>query len=553
MALVQRRIGLLFAVFFLLLVLAALRTLYIGAVRGGTLSHAAASQQLAHLTVPAERGSIRDRNGVELAVSQPADDVAVTPYLVKDPLVAAGRLAPLLGQQRDAVLALLSKRHTGFVYLARRLADSKARAIVRLRIPGIQVTPVERREYPRSPLASQVLGMVGTDGSGLSGLEYARNTVLRGRDGERRVVNDALGQPISITDTRPELPGTPLSLTVDAAIQTRVEDVLGALGRVYRPKAATAIVMDPRSGEILAMANWPRVDFSNPVGAPLSAYQNRAVAFNYEPGSTFKAFTVAGALEEGLVTPQTSFDLPPQIQVADRSIHDAEARGSVTYTTAQILSRSSNVGAVTIGLRLGRRKFDYWVRRFGFGSPTGVDLPGEERGQVLPVSRYSGSTMGNVPIGQGLSVTPLQMATAYSAIANGGTLRPAHIVRSIGGNPTSPPPGRRVISSTTAIQLRDMLRGVLAPGGTASEVSIPGYQLAGKTGTANKIDPATGLYSNSAYVASFVGFAPASSPRLLTAVMVDEPQTAIYGGVVAAPAFGQIMSFALPYLRIPPG
>jgi len=198
-------------------------------------------------------------------------------------------------------------------------------------------------------------------------------------------------------------------------------------------------------------------------------------------------------------------------------------------------------------------RFDSWVHRFGFGTPTGVDLPGEERGQVLAVSQYSGSSMGNLPIGQGESVTPLQIATAYSAIANGGILRPPHVVAAVDGHSVSTPPGHRVISSQTASELRDMLRGVLAPGGTASEVAIPGYQLAGKTGTANKVDPSTGQYSTTRYVASFVGFAPASRPRLLAAVMVDEPQSQIYGGVVAAPAFGQIMGFALPYLGIPPG
>jgi cell division protein FtsI/penicillin-binding protein 2 len=263
--------------------------------------------------------------------------------------------------------------------------------------------------------------------------------------------------------------------------------------------------------------------------------------------------TVGGALSDGLVTPDTSFNLAPQIQVADRTIHDAELRGSQTMSVARILAQSSNVGAITIGLRLGRVRFDQWVRQFGFGSPTGVDLPGEERGQVLPVQRYSGSSMGNLPIGQGESVTPLQVATAYAAVANGGILRPPHIVAGIGGRAVPTPAGHRVVSPEIAGQLRQMLEGVLAPGGTASEVAIPGYKLAGKTGTASKIDRATGQYSSSRYVASFVGFAPAQDPKLLVAVMVDEPQGAIYGGTVAAPAFGQIMSFALPYLRIPPG
>jgi cell division protein FtsI (penicillin-binding protein 3) len=310
--------------------------------------------------------------------------------------------------------------------------------------------------------------------------------------------------------------------------------------------------MDPRDGEVLAMANWPRVDANDPAGAPAYARQNRALGFNYEPGSTFKPFTVAGALEDKVVRPDTKFELGDTIQVADRTIHNNNNEPGGVFTTEEILAESNNVGTITIGLKLGAKRFSRWVNRFGFGRPTGIDLPGEERGQVLPRSKYSGSSMGNLPIGQGISVTPIQMADEYAAIANGGMLRPPRIVGAVGGAATKTPPGRRIMSSRTAADLREMLEGVFAPGGTASEVSIPGYDLAGKTGTANKVDPKTGLYSTESYVASFVGFAPARHPQLLCAVMVDEPQGAIYGGVVAAPAFGQIMAFALPYLRIAP-
>jgi cell division protein FtsI/penicillin-binding protein 2 len=548
----RRRIGLLFGLFVALLALGALRSVYLGAFAAAKLRRAAADQQVTRVIIPALRGSILDRNGLPLAVSQPAADVYATPYLVKDPVAAAKQLAPLLGQSPDALTTKLAARRTGFVYLARRVPDASAQAISRLRIAGIAQTPAQLRGYPNRTLAAQVLGAVGIDGQGLSGLEYSRDGVLHGRDGQRQIVSDAVGHPISMRDLRAPRPGATLGLTLDAGIQSRVEDVLAGIGATYRPKGATAIVMDPRTNEILAMANWPRVD-ANAIGsAPPYALQNRAVAYNYEPGSTFKAVTVAGALSDGLVTPDTTFFLPPQIQVADRTIHDAELRGSQTMSVARILAQSSNVGAITIGLRLGRTRFDQWVRQFGFGSPTGVDLPGEERGQVLPVQRYSGSSMGNLPIGQGESVTPLQIATAYAAVANGGILRAPHIVRSIGSHDARMPAGHRVVSPEVARELRQMLEGVLAPGGTASEVRIPGYNLAGKTGTASKIDPATGQYSDSRYVASFVGFAPAQDPKLLVAVMVDEPQGAIYGGTVAAPAFGQIMSFALPYLRIPP-
>ncbi len=553
MTIVQRRIGGIFALFFGLLLIAGGRTLYLGALKGGSLRKAAATQQLTYEVVPAQRGSITDRNGVDLAVSEPAQDVSADPYLLTEPLATAQKLAPLLGKPQAQVLRELSQR-SGFVYLARALPAKQAREVMALKVPGVSGTPVMRRVYPRATLAAQVLGAVGTEGDGLSGLEYSSNSLLHGHTGERRVVSDARGQPVSISEPHPEQAGTPLSLTIDANIQQRAEEVLGAVGRVFSPKDATAIVMDPRTGAILAMANWPQVNPNDPSASSPEAMENRAVGFDYEPGSTFKAVTVAGALQQGLVTPTSSFFVPNQIRVADRTIHDDTEHADETLTTAQILAQSSNVGAIKIGALEGPSNFSNWVSRFGFGRRTGIELPGEEIGQVLPVSKYSGSSMGNLPIGQGQLVTPLQMASAYSAIANGGILQPPHIIQSVGSRSQAVPAGRRVISAQTAGSLRQMLEGVLAPGGTASEVSIPGYQLAGKTGTASKVDPATGEYSKTAYVASFMGFAPASNPKLLCAVIVDEPQAgSIFGGTVAAPAFGEIMSFALPYLRIPPG
>jgi cell division protein FtsI (penicillin-binding protein 3) len=549
---IERRIGLLFLAFCALLVLAGLRALQLGGLKSGSLREKADTQQVSQVPVPARRGTITDRKDVELAVSEPADDIAVTPYLIKDPAGAARRLAPLLHQPLDAVLRKVAQRHTGFVYLVRQLPASQAQRIGKLDMPGIQLIPSSRRIYPQRWMAAQLLGAVGTDGNGLSGLEYARDKTLRGKDGERRLVKDALGQPISLADVRAAKPGHNVTLTLDAAIQDKVEAVLQQVGQKFSPRGATALVMDPRNGAIMALANWPRVDADNLTGAPAYARQNRAIGSTYEPGSTFKAFTVAGALMDHKVTPSTPFNVPPQLQVADRTIHDAEDHGYETLTTAQILAQSSNIGADLIAAKVGRTQFDHWIRTFGFGKPTGIDLAGEESGIVPQLKQYSGSTMGNLPIGQGLAVTPLQMAAAYSAIANGGILRPPHIIERQGDRTVPIPRGRRIIKPAVAAQLRSMLVGVLGPGGTASEASIPGYKLAGKTGTAQKPDPVHGGYSDTKFVASFVGFAPADDPRLLVAVMVDEPQGEIYGGLVAAPAFQAITSFALPYLGIPP-
>lgn len=551
--LTDRRIALLFLVFVLALVVALLRATWFGAVRAPALKQAAATQQVQEIELPAPRGTITDRRGDVLAVSEAAKDVSATPYLIREPLRTANALAPLLGARPEAILDKLDT-DSGFVYLKRRLPAARAAEIARLRIEGITLTPSSLRTYPRDWLASQLLGTASEEPGGGTGLEYSQDRVLRGDDGLRRIVSDALGRPLSIRDERPTVPGRDIQLTIDAGLQEKVESVLDGVGQVYRPRrGAAAIVMNPRTSEILALANWPRVDANDPAAAPEWARVNRAVGTTLEPGSTFKAFTVAGALEDRAVTPETPFHLPVELHVADRVLHDSHERGEETATVAEILAKSSNIGAVRIALEIGARRFDQWVHAFGFGRPTGVALPGEERGIVPTYDDYSGSSIANLPIGHGLAVTPMQMMAAFAAIANGGILRTPKLIKAVGGEEQPTARGRRVISERTAAQVRAMLRGVLAPGGTAAEAEIPGYDLAGKTGTANKVDADTGEYSRERYIASFIGFAPADRPELLVSVVVDEPQGAIYGGEVAAPAFQKIVAFALPYLGIRPG
>src|SRR6476619_5776003 len=548
---IERRIGLLFASFLLLLVLGIGRAAWVQGVQGGGLTADAQSQQMETVPVPGLRGSILDRKGRELAVSEDAVDVIATPYQVKDPPQMARKLAPILHISKHHILKNLDSGSSGFAYLARDADLTAAGRIRKLGLTGVTTVPASRRVYPEGKLAGQVIGTVGVDGQGLTGLEAADNTIVGATNGEQRVVLDGLGKAIERNTISTATDGQNIKLTLDAAIQARTEDVLANVAQTYQPLGATAIVMDPRNAQILAMANWPTVDPSNPAGASPQALQNMATGFTYEPGSTFKAFTVAGALMEHLVTPSTVFDLPVELQVADRTISDAEPRGPESLTVAQILAQSSNVGAVKIGLEVGAQHFYDWVRKFGFGQPTGVAFPGEEQGIVPTPSEFSGSTMGNLPIGQGLSVTPMQMAAAYSAIADGGVLRAPQLVLDEDDHSVPEPKGHRIISSKSAAQIRTMLEGVLAPGGTASEVSVPGYTLAGKTGTAQVAE--NGTYSETKFVASFVGFAPAQDPKLLVAIVVNQPtQGSYYGGTVAAPAFGEIAKFALPYLGIPP-
>jgi cell division protein FtsI (penicillin-binding protein 3) len=551
MRLIDRRLGLLFCIFCLVFSFAIARSFWLQGVKGGSLSAEARSQQVTRVTIPGERGNVLDRNGKVLATSEDAADVIATPYQVENPGQTALRLHDVLGEPTADLLNALSDRSSGFAYLARKVSSNDAARIDKLNIAGISTVPTSRRLYPQGDLASQVIGAVGTDNQGLTGLEHSENSVLGGANGEQDVVHDALGRPLKMETVSPASVGEDVQTTIDAAIQGKTEEALAEAAQHYQAKGATAIVMNPNTGEVLAMANWPGFDPENLQNATSEQLENRATGFTYEPGSTFKAFTVASALEDHVVTPSSSFYLPSEIHIYDRTIGEAEPRPPETLTTAQILAQSSNVGAVTIGLKEGADRFSRWINNFGFGRPTDLGYPGEERGIVPTRDQYSGSTMGNLPIGQGLAVTPMQMATAYSAIADGGILRHPTLIRSVGGQPaeqnTDP---HRVISARTAGQLRRMLEGVLEPGGTASSVSVPGYVLAGKTGTAQKVE--NGTYSNTDYVASFVGFAPAQRPKLLVAVVVDQPQYVHTGGAVAAPVFGQIASFALPYLGIRP-
>ena len=555
MGLIERRIGLLFAVFILMFCVAIGRAAWIQAVQGRSLAADAHLQQTDAVAIPGARGAILDRNGKQLAISEDAADVIATPYQVTDPGEAAHELAKALGVPEDQILESLGDGSAGFAYLARQVDLPTAARVRRLHLDGVTTLPATRRVYPEGQLAAQVIGTVGVDGDGLTGLEESQNDVLAGKDGQRQVVLDGLGKEIERETTQPAEHGADLKLTIDAGLQAETQRVLAGVADTYKPRAATAIVMDPRNAQVLAMANWPTVNPGDPASADPEDLQNMATGFTYEPGSTFKAFTVAGALADGVVTPDTVFDLPVELQVADRTITDAHERGPISLPVSQILAQSSNVGAAMIGLRLnevmGDDRFDHWVRKFGFGEPTGIQFPGEEQGVVLHPSEYSGSTMVNLPIGQGLLVTPIQMAAASAAIADGGLYRTPQLVLSENGERVEQPAPRRVINASTASKLSTMLEGVLAPGGTASEVSVPGYTLAGKTGTAQKV--VDGEYSHTQFVASFVGYAPADDPQLLVCVVVDEPsQVSYYGGVVAAPAFGEIAKFALPYLGIPP-
>jgi cell division protein FtsI/penicillin-binding protein 2 len=543
-ALGQRRIGWLLLGFVVLLLAGAVRAFQLTTVDSSHLSGLASQEHTATITVPAARGEITDRNGAILAVSEPADDITASPRTIRHPAAAAAALAPLLNMSPAAITAALAHGSPTYAMLARQVAAPIAAQVKKLGIGGIYLVSDPRRVYPDGYLAGPVLGGVHSDGSGAGGIEARYNGVLTGTPGVQHVVYDANGTPIHEKGAIP-VAGRSVQLTLDAAIQKKVEQVLTQTANTFHPQYETAIVLDPRTNAILADANWP-----------LRSSADWAVQLNYEPGSTYKVVAIGGALADGLISPRTTFTIPDTYRVADRVIHDSEIHPTEVLSTTQILARSSNIGAVQIGEKLvgespATNRFYDWTLRFGFGAPTGVDLPGEEQGLVPSPQQWSGSSIGNLPIGQGESVTPMQMAVAYSAIANGGIVRPPHIVQSVGGAPVGTQHGHRIFTPTVAAELTRMLEDVFGTTGTASEIHIPGYRLAGKTGTANMV--VNGTYSNRDYVASFVGFAPASHPQLEAIVVVQRPSTGfVYGTEVAAPAWKQIMDFALPYLKIAP-
>jgi cell division protein FtsI (penicillin-binding protein 3) len=542
----NRRIRLLLAVFVLAFGVAFLRAAWLQGVRASSFGRLASSQHSEEVTIPAARGTLYDRGGVQLAIGEQATTVYADPRRVTDPRSEAEVVAKTLRLAQDQVYTALTDRTRGFVYVARKADPALAAKLARKGLPGLGFYPEERRFYPQFNLASQVLGYAGVDNHGLAGLELSLDPQLAGRPGRERIVKDASGQAIDTITSRGERDGEDVYLTLDHTIQANAQAVLRDTVRKWHAKSATAIVLDPATGAVRAMAVAPGFDANEYPKVWRVLQRNRAVTDTYEPGSTFKLVTVAGALSERLVSPTTRFTLPYEIHVADRVIHDAEPRGTETMSVARILSQSSNVGAITLAKLLGQHRLAQWISRFGFGKPTEIDFPGESRGIMLPEKNWSGSSIGNIPIGQGIAVTAIQMASAYAAIANRGVWVQPHLVDHIGDGRSEVSERRRIVSRWVAYQLMGMLKNVVAEG-TGTLAEVPGYQVAGKTGTAAKPDPQGG-YSDSRYVASFVGVVPASRPRLVILVSVDEPRGAIWGGVVAAPAFAEIAKFDLQYL-----
>jgi cell division protein FtsI/penicillin-binding protein 2 len=539
----------LLAAFAIGLALVATRLIFIQTVEAGRFDRLARKQRMRTVNLAPQRGVIVDREGEALAMSEDVLTICATPYFVNNPGQVAARLSPLLRIKRAELLRRLT-RPSGFSYIARKVPMPIARKIRAMDIPGLEFAPDTLRRYPNGRLASQVIGFVGTDNKGLAGLELYYEKILGGRPGQLVTEQDPTGRPIPGSTIKQSDPvnGEDLQLTLDRHIQYQAEVELERAVREWGAAGGTVVVMNPVNGELLALANSPSFNPNRFSEATTESLRNRAVTDAYEPGSTMKMITAATALQEQIVTPSTSFFLQSTIRVADRTIHEAHDRAARDFTVTDIVTHSSNVGAVTLGIKLGKTRLYRYIEAFGLTKRTGIDFPGESAGVMPAPKDWSRSTIGNVPFGQGIAATPIQMAQAMAVIANGGLRTRPHLLAATSApdaSPSSTSP-RRVISKKTASQMRAILLSVVASG-TGKSAAVSGYKVGGKTGTAQKPP-----YGSGKYLASFIGFAPAGRPRLVVIVAIDEPTCGIYGGTVAAPAFARITEYALKHLRIPP-
>jgi cell division protein FtsI (penicillin-binding protein 3) len=510
-------------------------------------------QRVHLIDLPAERGAIVDRTGVPLAITLEARDVYADPRYVTDPIGEAARIARILDLRPRQVERLLRTPDSTFVYLGRQVDAEDAEKLESLGLPGIGFLDVPKRYYPAGALAPQVLGFVGVDATGLAGLEFEYQDVLAGSSGTRTVELSADGLPIAsgIEVVEPAIRGRTLVTTLDREVQYLAQEALQRAVKENGAKGGTIVVMDARTGDVYAMASYPWFDPNEFETAERDAIRNRAVTDMFEPGSVNKVVTAAAALETGAVGLREVFRVPSWMRVGGYTVNDSHAHPIQDMTLGDIVAQSSNIGSAMIAERVGNADLASVLARFGYGTPTGIGFPGEAGGVVPDLPNWTDITRTTVSYGQGISMTPLQMAAVYATVANGGMWVQPRLVRGTSRSDgrlqqTRPGEPRRVLSEETATMLTRMLASVVSSG-TGGAADIPGYQVAGKTGTARKL--VDGRYVRR-YMASFVGFFPASDPRVVIAVSIDEPRT-IYGGVAAAPVFSEIARHVIQRLAIP--
>ena len=553
------RYPVLIAIFVLWMAAEAVRLVQLQVVRHTEFLSKAQRQQQRTIEVSPKRGVIYDRNFHELARSVSVDSVFAVPVEIPAPKNVAALLARVLGLNEGDLLTRM-KASRNFCWVKRKVDRLEAERVRALNLEGIYFQKENKRFYPKRKLAAHVLGYVGVDEVGLAGLEFKLDETIRGRAGKLLIQTDARRRWYGRTERPPEV-GQNVVLTLDEKIQYIVERELSAAMTTTRARAGTVVLLDPSNGQILALANRPTFNPNAYAQAPQKAWINRAVAASYEPGSTFKVVTIAAALEERLTRPSEVIDCQMgSIEIAGHTIRDHKPFGPLTVT--RILAYSSDVGTIKLGLRLGNDRMYRYIRQFGFGAPTGASLPGEARGLLRPPDRWSKISIGAISMGQEVGVTAMQLITAISAVANDGILNEPRIVQKhFRHSPrqqtallfaglragTPEPKSRRVLSPETALEMKQMMRQVVLVG-TGRKAQLNGWSAAGKTGTAQKTDPATGSYSRTDYVASFVGFAPVNEPAISMVVILDSPRGHYHGGEVAAPVFQRIAEQVLSYL-----
>lgn len=550
----EGRYTVLLAILVVFLAVVAGRLVYLQVVAAPAYAQRAVDQRMRDITLAPRRGSIYDREGEPLAVSMEARTVYAAPHSVADPKGTAKALSRVLGGKAKDYEKKLTK-DTGFVYIARKVDMDRAKALEDLDLKGIGFLEDSRRTYPSGELACQILGFVGVDDDGLAGLEKYYDDVLKGEPGAILAERDPFGRPIpgGVMSSEEPIAGGNVVLTVDKDIQYQAQVELTAAVEKWSAKSGSVVVMDPRDGTIYAMASVPGFNPNAFGEANDAAYRNRPITDIYEPGSTVKSLTAAAVIDKGLYGPKSMFHLPSSIKVGGRTIGESHWRPTVDWSLSDIVTNSSNVGAVKLGLALGPENLYTYFDRFGLTEKTGVDFPGEVKGWLPPPDDWSASTIGTVPFGQGVSMTPLQLARALSAIANGGELVTPHFLLSLPEDPdaTLSWPKERAISEKAAQTTTEVLKHVVSEG-TGTEAAVDGYSVAGKTGTAQKARTDGRGYAAGKYMASFSGFLPADDPQILIIVTLDEPSNAIYGGVVAAPTFSALAQFSVSHLKIPP-
>ena len=540
------------------LTIVAARVIDLQAIQGPTLAAAGDKARLRTVVLPAMRGDITDIRGVPLATTVQSRNVTVDQTLV--PAGAASAEATQLASVLGGDVAAYAQRMTGtrrFVYLAKGITPETWSKVAALRLPGVFSEVSSTRVYPAASVAANVVGYVRGDGQGGSGLEYGFNQELSGTAGSEVYQSSARGTAIPTADSSgtASVPGTSIRLTIDRDVQWVAQSAIAEAVKAARADSGTVVVMDPATGQIYALATVPTFDPNKASESAQSDVRNRAVSDVFEPGSTSKVMTMAAVIEEGKANPLTHIIVPPVLKTPYKTWHDDVPHGTLKLTLNGVLARSSNIGTILASQKIGGPKLYSYLKKFGIGEPTGLHFPGEQDGSVPAPQNWSATTFGTLAFGQGLSLSAVQAASVYATIANNGV----RVAPTLVAGYTSPdgvfqaaaaPATTQVVSAATATQVRQMLESVVSGDGTAPKAAIPGYRVAGKTGTANRIDDACSCYRG--YTASFIGMAPADAPRLVVAVFLQNPRNGHFGGQLAAPVFKKVMTFGLEHLRIPP-